>query len=41
VSTETVAAPASGVVDKGLRRDSVGLLGSVALALSSVAPPMR
>ena len=38
MSTETVAAPASGVVDKGLRRDSVGLLGSVALALSSVAP---
>ena len=26
------------MVDKGLRRDSVGLLGSVVLALSSVAP---
>ena len=38
MSTETVAAPASGVVDKGLKRDAVGLLGSVALALCSVAP---
>jgi amino acid transporter len=40
VSSESVAAgPAHpGVVDKGLRRDAVGMLGSVVLALSSVAP---
>ena len=38
MSTETVAASQYAVVDKGLKRDSVGLLGSVVLALSSVAP---
>ena len=32
------AAPDPATTDKGLRRDSVGLMGAVALGLSAVAP---